>query len=110
MINLNLTSSDFKKYSKFAIVIIAGLLAVGIYFLWLPQYQSFKKNSEELANKEEEIELKKEYNRKLEGNLNLLLEYEEKISKIKTALPEKFSIASLISFIQNTKIEMQKMA
>ena len=105
MANLDLTSSDLKKYSKLVIIVVIGLLAAGAYFLWWPQYQDFKKNSEELANKEEETKLKKEYNRELEGNLNLLLEYEEKISKIETALPERFSIASLINFIQSKNTE-----
>ena len=105
MINLNLSSSDIKKYSKLLILVAAALLAAGSYFLWWPQYKEYKANSEELNNKEEEVRLKKEYNRELEGSLNLLLEYEEKISKIETALPEKFSIASIISFIQNKNSE-----
>lgn len=105
MINLKLSPADLKKYSKFLVLAIIILLGVGTYFLWWPEYQEFNLNSENLSNKEEEIRLKKEYNRELEGNLNLLLDYDEEISKIGTALPQKFSIASLISFIQNKASE-----
>lgn len=105
MINLNISSSDIKKYSKFLVLALVVLIAAGAYFLWLPQYQEFRSNLEELSTKEEEIKLKKEHNRELEGNLNLLLDYKEKISKIETALPQEFSIASIVSFIQNKSSE-----
>ena len=105
MSNLKLNPSNLKKYSLFLALLAAVLLAAGIYFLWLPRYQNFKQNLQMLSSKEEEIDLKKEYNRELEGNLNLLTEYENELFKIKTALPEKFSISSLVSFIQNKNSE-----
>jgi Tfp pilus assembly protein PilO len=93
-------ASSLKKYTKFIIAFVVILVIVGGYFLWLPKYQEYNANNEDLNKEGERTKKKKEYLYELEGHLNGLAEYQEKLDKINSAIPIKYSPASLYSFVQ----------
>lgn len=94
--------SSLKKYTKFIIAFVVILVIVGGYFLWLPKYQEYNANNEDLNKEGERTKKKKEYLYELEGHLNGLADYQEKLDKINSAIPIKYSPASLYSFVQQS--------
>lgn len=95
------SQSDFKKYIKFILIIFVGLFLAGGYFFWIPKYQEYQKNKTMLDGKDEEMKIKKEYLRELNGHLNNVLEYEEELLIIEEGVPTGYSLPALYSFMQS---------
>jgi len=97
--------SDLKKYTRYIVVFILFGLVIAGYFFWVPKYREFKSNNVQLDVESEKVKLKKDYLFELEGKLNSLIDYQDVISKINSALPVEYSPDSLFSFIQNKASE-----
>lgn len=93
--------SEFKKYVKFILAIFVLLFLAGGYFFWVPKYQEYQENKRILDGKDEEIKIKKEYLRELNGHLNNIMEYGEELLMIEEGVPTGYSLPALYSFIQS---------
>lgn len=96
-----LSESKLKRYINLIIIVAVGLFLVGGYFLWIPKYQEFRNNKTIFDNKDEEIRVKKEYLRELNGHLVDVLEHEEELLLMEEGVPYDYSLPTLYSFIRN---------
>lgn len=92
--------SNLKKYLPIILIIIIILLGAAGYFLLWPKYQDYVVKKEEFDTKDEEIQAKEEYLPKLEAISVRLLEFEDQVSKVETAIPSEPSVAALFNYLQ----------
>lgn len=84
----------------FAIPIILFIAFLfGIYFL-LPKYTEFKNLRDKVSKQELSLQQTKTYYSSLQEISNQLENYKESLQNINSALPQEFSLASLLKFFQ----------
>jgi len=94
------------KYIPIIVVILLLFVAAaGGYFFWWPKYQEFSLKKQEFEIKDESIKQREEYLANLENLSKKLLNYQEQISKIETALPDQVSVAAIFKFLQKISPE-----
>lgn len=79
-------------------------LALGVFLVW-PRYQEFKIKKVDVLKKEAELQNLKEYLSEINLLSQEIEKYSTEISKIETALPSRFSLPSLINYLQKTTFE-----
>lgn len=85
---------------SFIIPIILFLIFVFIIYFLLPKYSDFKSLKKDISQKQEEINKKENELLNLQKILEELDLEKESFAKIDSALPQDFSIASLLAFFQ----------
>jgi len=88
-----------------AIAVIVFLALLAGFYLTLPKYRQFRDLQTELSKKEAEYQSKAAYFSQVNYTLREIKKDPETLTKIDTALPEKFSLASLIYFLQKKTAE-----
>jgi Tfp pilus assembly protein PilO len=96
---------SIKKYIPLILVLVFILLIGAGYFLISPKYQDLKRKRAEVETRDEEFRVKEEHFLNLENTLNTLSNYEDKISKINSALPSRSSEPDLLNYFQKTSSE-----
>lgn len=91
---------NLKKYLPIILIIVIVLLGVAGYFLVWPEYENYVVKRKEFDTKDEEIKAKEEYLPTLEAISAKLLEFEDQVSKVETAIPIEPSIAALFNYFQ----------
>lgn len=90
-----------KRYAALIIVSAIILLAVGVYFLWIPKYNEYKFKLNTLKLRSGEFENKTTRLAELEAKISALSDYQEQIAKIDAAIPVyDFSEVTLLAFVQ----------
>jgi len=82
----------------FLIPPILFLAFIFLVYLVLPQWSSFGKIKNEVAQKAQELQRSQAYFAGLKNDLAELSAYEDSLQKIETALPGELALAPLISF------------
>jgi len=93
---------NLKKYLPIILISIMLLLGVAGYFLVWPKYENYVVSKKEFDTKDEEIRAKEEYLPKLEVISVKLLEFEDQVSKVETAIPTEPSVAAIFNYLQKT--------
>ena len=88
-----------------AIAIIVFLALLAGFYLTLPKYRQFRDLQTELSKKEAEFKGKAAYFSQVNYTLREIKKDPETLTKIDTALPENFSLDSLIYFLQKKTAE-----
>lgn len=84
----------------FAIPILLFVtLLLGVYFLW-PKYTQFEKLKDEISKKELDLQQEQNYFLNLQKISTDLENHKEALEKVNSALPEKYSLPSLMNFFQ----------
>ncbi len=87
------------------IAVILFLVLVMIFYLVLPKYQAFQNILIEAGKKEAEFNSKNAYFVEITRVYKELMLYQDNLKKIETALPDKFSLASLVNFLYQKSAE-----
>jgi hypothetical protein len=74
-------------------------LLFAVYFV-LPQYRELNGLEEKIAKKETLVRQSREHLAKVKQSAQILKMYAEKVSKVKSALPEEVSSADILNFFQ----------
>lgn len=95
-----------QKYLSIIILIALILLAaLGGYFFWWPKYQEFSAKKQELESKDRATKQREEYLVGLENLSKKLLERQQEVFKVETALPSQPSVAALFNFLNKASSE-----
>ncbi len=88
-----------------AIAVIVFIILAVIFYFVLPRYREIREFQIKIAEKEAELKGKEDYFRGIAEVYQKLVENEENIKKINTALPDKINYPALISFLQEKSQE-----
>lgn len=89
----------------FAIPILFFLSFLIFCYFLLPKYTDFKDLKKEVEKKELDLQAAEQYYLNLQKISTKLEDYEESLAKINSAIPEEFSLASLLNFFQKKASE-----
>ncbi|MBU2539789.1 type 4a pilus biogenesis protein PilO [Patescibacteria group bacterium] len=81
------------------IAIIIFITLVSIFYLVSPKYRELQGVLLEVGKKEVEFESKSAYFIEITSVYKELMNYQDSLNKIETALPSKFSLPSLVNFL-----------
>ncbi|MBU3934440.1 type 4a pilus biogenesis protein PilO [Patescibacteria group bacterium] len=88
-----------------AIAVILFIILILGFYLALPKYQMFQELLVKLGEKEAEYKGKAAYFVEITKAYKELMQYQDSLKKIETALPEKLIMAPLINFIYQKGVE-----
>ncbi len=84
----------------FAIPIILLVAILLVVYLILPNYTRYQRISQEVSDNQAELARIQDFSVKMTKTAEDLLEHQENLDKIRTGLPESFSLAPLLDFLQ----------
>lgn len=87
------------------IAIIIFITLVSIFYLVLPKYQELQDILLKVGEKETEFQSKDAYFIEVTSAYKGLMQYQDSLKKIETALPSKFSLPSLANFLYKKGVE-----
>jgi len=82
-----------------AIAVILFVVLILVFYLVIPKYKTFQDFLMKLGIKEAEFRAKNAYFIEITKTHKELMQYQDNLKKIETALPNKLSLASLVNFI-----------
>lgn len=82
-----------------ATAVILFVILVLIFYLVAPKYQTFQNLLIQLGEKEAEFRAKDAYFIEIARIHKELMQYQDNLKKIETALPDKLSFSSLVNFL-----------
>lgn len=91
-----------KSFSIPILLLVVLLLAT---FLVWPQYREFKDLKEQIKQKQAEFSETEKYLSELSQISEKLSNYQDSLEKIESALPQEFSLSSLLNFFQKESSE-----